>query len=144
MKNLLKVILIVFVALSATSCLTTMAVAASSSQKAMERGKYFGDDNAKMVLKTFQRISTYAALATTGSGDVACVIADFGEYYDGLSLEGRFIKKGTYSYTTPNGTNKTVLVYLYRPDRKRLERYTEEFLKKKEPVVVDVPVFRSI
>ena len=143
MKSLVKIILLTFLACSATSCFTMMALA-SASLKAKARGDAFGDEEAPMVLKTFHRVAGYAALATTGSGDIVCVIADFGEYYDGLTLEGRFIKKGTYSYITTKGANKTVLVYLYRPDRKKLEGYADDFIRNQTPNVVDNPSYISI
>ena len=121
-----------------------MLALSAAADKAKERGDAFGDDEAPMVLRTFQRVAGYAALATTGSGDVVCVIADFGEYYDGLSIDGRFIRKGTYSYITTNGANKTVLVYLYKPQRKTLEGYADNFVRNQKPIVADNPSVISI
>lgn len=143
MKTAIKFILLLALTLSSTSCLTMMALSAASA-KARIQGDDFGKDQAKMVLKTFQRITNYAALATTGSGDVVCVIADFGEYYDGLELDGRFIKKGTYSYKTTSGAQKTALAYLYWPDRKNLDEYSEAFLRNNDAIVVDTPILHSI
>ena len=54
-------------------------------------GADFGYQEADMYLKTIQRVSEYAALATTGRGDVVCVVANFGEYYDGKILSGKQI-----------------------------------------------------
>lgn len=138
MKTVFRIILLVLLACSTTSCLTMMALAAASD-KAIERGDEFGRDNADMVLKTFQRVAGYAALATTGSGDIACVIADFGQYYDGLVLDGRFIRKGTYSYVTTGGAKRTVLVYLYKPHKKDLESYANDFVRNQKPVVAENP-----
>ena len=143
MKTVFRIILLVFLACSTTSCFTMMAVAAASS-RAKARGDAFGKEDAAMVLRTFQRVAGYAALATTGSGDVVCVIADFGQYYDGLTLDGRFLKKGTYSYITTGGSNKTVLVYLFKPDRDELEDYADDFVRNQKPVVVDNPSAISI
>ena len=143
MKIVFRIILILLLACSTTSCLTMMALSAASS-KAKEMGDELGKDDASMELRTFQRVAGYAALASTGRGDVVCVIADFGQYYDGLILDGRFIKKGTYSYTTTGGANKTVLVYLYRPNRKSLEGYADDFIRNQKPVVADNPSVISI
>ena len=142
MKKLLKIILLAVLACSTTSCFTMMALASASS-KAKARGDAFGDKEASMVLRTFQRVAGYAALATTGSGDIACVIADFGQYYDGLTLEGRFIRKGTYSYVTTGGANRTVLVYLYKPHRKSLESYADDFVRNQKPIIADTPSYIS-
>lgn len=143
MKTVFRIILFVFLACSTTSCLTMMALAAASG-KAKARGDAFGEEDASMVLKTFQRVAGYAALATTGSGDVVCVIADFEQYYDGLVLDGRFIRKGTYSYVTTGGANRTVLVYLYKPHKKTLESYANDFLRNQKPIVADNPSVISI
>ena len=114
-----------------------MAIEASNAAKA--RGDALGKNEASMSLRTFQRVAGYAALATTGKGDVVCVIADFREYYDGLVISGYFIKKGTYSYVTTRGANKTVLVYVYKPHKTRLEAYADDFIRNQEPIVVDTP-----
>lgn len=136
MKRLLRIILLAFLACSTTSCFTMLALASASS-KAKARGDALGESDATMELKTFQRVAQYAALASTGRGDVVCVIADFGQYYDGLILDGRFIRKGTYSYTTTGGANKTVLVYLYRPDRKSLDGYADDFVRSQKSIVAE-------
>ena len=118
--------------LPTTSCFTMMAVAAATSGSSE-----LGSERMNTTVKTFQRIAGPAAMATTKDGDTICVIADFDEYYDGMTLEGKFYRRGTYSYVTTSGINKTVLVYLYGPDRKKLESYTEQFLSEKQNIVVD-------
>ena len=143
MNTVYRIILFVLLACSTTSCFTMMALAAASD-KAKARGDAFGKEDAPMVLKTFQRVAGFAALATTGSGDVVCVIADFGQYYDGLTLEGRFIRKGTYSYMTTSGANKTVLVYIYKPHIRTLEAYADDFVRNQKPIVADNPSVISI
>lgn len=75
--------------------------------------------------------------ATTGKGDVVCVVAKMDDYYDGMVISGRFTKKGTYSYTASSGANRTVLVYVYEKDREELEKYVEDFLKESPNVIVD-------
>lgn len=115
-----------------TSCFTMMAVAAATSGSSK-----LGSERMNTTVKTFQRIAGPVAMATTEDGDVVCVVADFGEYYDGMTLDGKFYRRGTYSYVTTSGINRTVLVYLYGPDRKKLESYAEQFLKEKHSIVVD-------
>ena len=134
MKRIIHVILLLALALSTTSCFTMMALAAASSDESKNQ---LGYEWMETSVKTFQRVAAYAALATTSSGDVICVVADFGEYYDGLIKDGFFKKKGTYSYITTSGANKTVLVYVYKKDLKKLENYADELQKKKESVVID-------
>ena len=136
MKSALRLVLFVLFAISVSSCFTIYAI--SRSQRiAREQGKYFGSDSPDMDLKTFQRIAGHAALATTGKGDVVCVVAKMDDYYDGMVISGRFTKKGTYSYTASSGANRTVLVYVYEKDREELEKYVEDFLKENPNVIVD-------
>lgn len=138
MKVFVRIALFIILSMATTSCFTMLAV--SQAQKAArEQGKHFGEEKADMVLKTFQIISGYAALATTGKGDVVCVIAKFNEYYDGMTVSGRFLKKGTYSYISSNGANRTVLVYMLEQDKDELEKYVEDFLNKNPEVTVDTP-----
>ena len=144
MKAFFRIILIYLLAVSVSSCLTMLAIASSSRAKAQVQGAEFGEDKATMELRTFQRISQYAALAYTGNGDVVCVIDDFGDYYDGMKVFDMFIKEGTYSYLTASGANKTVLVYSRKKNRKALESYIRGFLKEKPAVVVDNPSVMSV
>ena len=109
-----------------------MAVAAATSGSSE-----LGSERMNTTVKTFQRVAGPVAMATTKDGDTVCVIADFDEYYDGMTLEGKFYRKGTYSYVTTSGINKTVLVYLYGRDKKKLESYAEQSLKEKHSIVVD-------
>ena len=133
MKKIITLcISIVVVICSCTSCFTMMAVAAATSGSSK-----LGSERMNTTVKTFQRIAGPVAMATTENGDVVCVVADFSEYYDGMTLKGKFYRRGTYSYVTTSGINKTVLVYLYGLDRKKLESYTEQFLKEKQKIVVD-------
>lgn len=125
------VISLIVVLFTCTSCFTMMVLASASGSPKL------GSNRMKTEVKAFQRIAGPAALATTSNGDVICVIADFGEYYDGIKLEGTFYRKGTYSYVNTNGANRTVLVYIYGPDKKKLESYTEQFLKEKQKIIVD-------
>ncbi len=143
MKSLLRIFLFVILTLSATSCFTIMAIS-RSQRVAREQGKYFGDEKARMDLKTFQRISGYSALAMTGSGDVVCIIAKMDEYYDGMTISGRWLKMGTYSYTSSSGARRTVLVYLLEDDKDDLESYVEDFLKNNPDAIVDVHAGASI
>ena len=132
MKQLFHIVLLLALAFSMTSCFTMMAVAAATSGSSK-----LGSDRMNTTIKTFQRVSGPVAMATTKDGDTVCVIADFDEYYDGMMLEGKFYRKGTYSYITTSGINKTVLVYLYGKDKKKLESYAEQFIKEKHSIVVD-------
>ena len=133
MKRIITLCISLFVVLcSCTSCFTMLAVSAATSGSPK-----LGSERLRTTAKTFQRVAGPAALATTSNGDIICIIADFNEYYDGLTLHGTFHRKGTYSYVTTSGANRTVLVYLYGPDRKKLESYTEQFLKEKQKVIVD-------
>lgn len=133
MKRIITLVIsIVVVICSCTSCFTMMAVAAATSGSSK-----LGSERMNTTVKTFQRLAGPVAMATTEDGDVVCVVADFGEYYDGMTLKGKFYRRGTYPYVTTSGINKTVLVYLYGPDRKKLESYTEQFLSEKQNIVVD-------
>ena len=87
----------------------TLSVIAGVNQAKEERrilGYDFGAQTADMQLKTFQKIGDHSALATTGRGDVVCVVAYWGQYYEGMTLSGKFIREGTYSYENLNGTNR--------------------------------------
>ena len=132
MKRLFHIVLLLALAFSTTSCFTMMAVAAATSGSSE-----LGSERMNTTVKTFQRVAGPVAMATTKDGDTVCVIADFDEYYDGMTLEGKFYRKGTYSYVTTSGINKTVLVYLYGRDKKKLESYAEQSLKEKHSIVVD-------
>ena len=139
MKRLFHIVLLLALAFSTTSCFTMMAVAAATSGSSE-----LGSERMNTTVKTFQRVAGPVAMATTKDGDTVCVIADFDEYYDGMTLEGKFYRKGTYSYVTTSGINRTVLVYLYGPDRKKLESYTEQFLSEKQNIVVDDSKSRTV
>ena len=140
MKRIITIVASLIIALcSCTSCFTMMAVAAATSGSSK-----LGSERMNTTVKTFQRLAGPVAMATTEDGDVVCVVADFDEYYDGMTLEGKFYRKGTYSYVTTSGINKTVLVYLYGPDRKKLESYTEQFLSEKQNIVVDDSKSRTV
>lgn len=130
---------LVVVICSCTSCFTMMAVAAATSGSSK-----LGSERMNTTVKTFQRLAGPVAMATTEDGDVVCIVADFSEYYDGMTLKGKFYRKGTYPYVTTSGINKTVLVYLYGPDRKKLESYTEQFLSEKQNIVVDDSKSRTV
>lgn len=133
MKRIITLtISLVVVICSCTSCFTMMAVAAATSGSSK-----LGSERMNTTVKTFQRLAGPVAMATTEDGDVVCVVADFGEYYDGMTLKGKFYRRGTYPYVTTSGINKTVLVYLYGRDKKKLESYAEQFLKEKHSIVVD-------
>lgn len=86
---------------------------AAAAVKPIEGEYEFGSDNTDMVLKTLQRVAGYAAWTTTGSGVIACVIADFGQYNDGLVLDGRFIRIGTYSFI--GELNRIKYTWFYDP-----------------------------
>ena len=129
-------ITLLFLMLCCTSCFTFMQLA-SVSKNNQVLGKDFGKDIASMELTTFQKISDFAALSTTGKGDVVCVLADFEGYYDGQKLSGQFVKKGVFSYSTPLGVEKHVLIYARKKDLRRLESKFEQFLEEKPEVVVD-------
>jgi len=101
-------------------------LAEGERQAGQERRYYgyeFGNTIADMRLTTIQRLSRNAALATTGSGKVVCLVAAFGEYYDGMVISGEFVRNGTYTYETINGANKEVLVYVYKPAYGLLKEY---------------------
>lgn len=140
MKRIITLaISLVVVICSCTSCFTMMAVAAATSGSSK-----LGRERMNTTVKTFQRLAGPVAMATTEDGDVVCVVADFSEYYDGMTLKGKFYRKGTYSYVTTSGINRTVLVYLYGPDRKKLESYAEQFLSEKQNIVVDDSKSRTV
>ncbi len=128
MKRLIRIFLLLALAVSASSCFTMMAIA-SSGKKTLKKGDELGKDSARMELKMIQRIADNAALATTGNGDLVCVFAVFEEYYDGLVLSGRFTKQGSYTFKDSRGASRTVLVYTYDRDKKKLKSYVENFLK---------------
>lgn len=134
-RNLLITFSLICALICCSSCFTLMTLA-SIDKENVATGKDFGKKEARLELTTFQKIANYAALASTGSGEVVCLIADFGEYYDGMKLSGRFIGQGTYSYTTVSGVQKHVLVYVYKQDIERLQAIVDEFMKEKPKVVV--------
>lgn len=139
MRKLIHIVLILALAFSTTSCFTMMAVAAATSGSSK-----LGSERIRTTIKTFQRVAGPVAMATTKEGDTVCVIADFDEYYDGMTLEGKFYRKGTYSYVTTSGINRTVLVYLYGRDKKKLESYAEQFLKENHNIVVDDSMIKVV
>ncbi len=135
MKRIITITVSLIIAIcSCTSCFTMMALAAANNT---EQQNALGKDKAFFELTTFQKISPYAALATTAHGDVVCVIAKFDRYYDGLLIKGDFICQGTYTYNSIRGAERNVLVYAYKKDMKDLQSIIEQFLKEKPHVVVD-------
>ena len=142
MKRIIAIAVSLIIAIfSCTSCFTMMAIA---SANATDKGNDLGKEKASFVLTTFQKVSPYAALATTKRGDVVCVIAKFDRYYDGLVLRDKFICKGTYTYTSIGGAERNVLVYAYKQDMKDLQSVIEQFLKEKPKVVVDDKNYMTI
>ena len=129
MKRFLHITILLFITICCTSCFTLMTIAAIDHQNRVELGADLGKKEAFFKLTTFQKISDYAALATTGAGEVVCVIANFDNYYDGLRLSGRFVCQGTYSYVTITGVQKYVLVYVFKRDLDTLKGKVEQFLK---------------
>lgn len=134
MRKIFNIILLLALTFSLSSCFTMMALAASADASRAKLGNKW----MKTSVKTLQRITSCAALATTKEGDIICLVTDFSkEYYDGLTRSGYFKRKGTLSYISTSGANKTVLVYVFKKDLKKLEKYADELQKKNEKIVVD-------
>lgn len=137
MKRLLVILSLFFTLLCCLSCITLMTVA-SIDRANVSLGRGLGKRSPRLELKTFQRLSDYAALATTGSGAIICIGADFRNfYYDGMVLSGRFVRAGTFTYRTILGTEKTVLCYMYRRHVRRLAAQWDRFLEEYRDTVVD-------
>ena len=133
MKRIIAIVIgFMIILCSCTSCFTMMAIAVNTEQMSA-----LGKDKAFFEMTTFQKISPYAALASTAHGDVVCVIAKFDPYYDGMHINGSFVCKGTYTYYSVYGTERNVLVYAYKKDMKDLQSIIEQFMKDKPNVVVD-------
>lgn len=116
MKRLVLLIFCGFVMLNTmTSCLTLSVIAGVRQAKAerMIVGSDFGAQTAEMQLRLFQRVSEHAALASTGKGEVVCVVSySVGDYYDGKKIAGKYLRSGTYVYEAVSGARKEVLVYV--------------------------------
>ena len=124
MKKIVLILFFALIGLTSSSCLTLALLPVLGEEDAeVEMGSDFGKRKAKMKLKTFQRVDKNAALATTGNGDVVCVVAVFGEYYDGMVISGTFLRHGTYSYISTKGANKEVLTYVYKKHYRQLSSY---------------------
>ncbi len=134
MKRFFGFVFSIIVLLGSMSSCVTMSLISAHKQAKTERiitGSDFGAQTAEMQLRLFQRVSEYAALATTGRGEVVCVVSfSVKEYYDGKSISGKYIRNGTYNYEAVSGAYKQVLIYVDKTGYEFLEQHAKQALQR--------------
>ena len=121
MRTIIKIWVCVFVVLLCTSCVTAMII--SSEQKRTN------NLDRKIVLlngRTAQRINRHSALMITSRNDVVCVISTFSDYYDGMTIKGRFRRCGTYEYRFSDGAIHYAPIFVRVKDYKKFAIIAEE------------------
>lgn len=76
--------------------------------------------------KTLQMINRHSALMVTDKNDVVCIITDFDDYYDGMTIRGRYRRWGTYEYLSIDGVIHRVPIFVREKDYQKFAIIAEE------------------
>ena len=131
LKLLLRFLACSFLVFSCTSCITSLIV---SSQK-----RQINNINRRSVSltgKTIQMINRHAALMVTDQNDVVCIICDFDDYFDGMTIRGRFHRFGTYEYQLSDRIIHYAPIFVWERDYRKYMSLAEE-LDAKKPLSED-------
>lgn len=128
MRSLLRAIILILAVLVCSSCITMMV---TSSKK-----KQTNNLDRKVVSitgKTVQRVGRQSALVLTDKNDVVCVIDDFGDYYDGMRIKGRYRRHGTFEYVFSDGARRFAPIFVRSKDYDKYMIIAEELGASREP-----------
>ena len=117
-SRLLTCLLLVF---TCTSCITSHIVSSQRSQ--------INNINRKTVRltgKTVQMVNRHAALMVTDNNDVVCIVCDFDDYFDGMTIRGRFHRFGTYEYQSSDRTIHYAPIFVWEKDYRKYVLLAEE------------------
>ena len=62
----------------------------------------------------------------TDKNDVVCIVYDFEEYYDGMTIKGQFHRCGTYEYLFSDGTIHYAPIFVREKDFRKYRIIAEE------------------
>ena len=116
--RLLTCLLIVF---SCASCITSRIVASQKKQT-----NNINKKSVRLSGKTVQIINRHSALVVTDKNDVVCIIFDFDDYYDGMTIKGRFRRYGTYEYLFSDRTIHYAPIFVREKDYRKYKIIAEE------------------
>jgi hypothetical protein len=71
-------------------------------------------------------INRHSALVVTDKNDVVCIIYDFDDYYDGMTIKGRFRRYGTYEYLFSDRTIHYAPIFIREKDYRKYKIIAEE------------------
>ena len=71
-------------------------------------------------------INRHGALMVTDKNDVVCIVYDFDEYYDGMTIKGHFHRCGTYEYLFSDGTIHYAPIFVREKDYRKYKIIAEE------------------
>ena len=121
MKRFIRILACLLVAILSTSCITSAIV--SHSRKQVNN---IDKKSVRLHGKTLQMINRHSALMVTGKNDVVCIITDFDDYYDGMTIKGRFRRWGTYEYLSFDGTIHRAPIFVREKDYQKYAIIAEE------------------
>ena len=81
-------------------------------------------------------INRHAALMVTDQNDVVCIICDFDDYFDGMTIRGRFHRFGTYEYQLSDRIIHYAPIFVWERDYRKYMSLAEE-LDAKKPLSED-------
>lgn len=121
MKSFFRVITCLLVLFSFSSCITSKIVS-----NAKKQANNINKKSVRLTGKTVQMINRHGALMVTDNNDIVCIVYDFDEYYDGMKINGRFHRCGTYEYLFSDGTFHYAPVFVREKDYRKFKIIAEE------------------
>lgn len=120
-KSALRILACLLAAILCSSCITSAIVSHSKKQV-----NNIGRKSARLHGKTLQMINRHSALMVTDKNDVVCIITDFDDYYDGMTIRGHFRRWGTYEYLSVDGAIHRVPIFVREKDYQKYAIIAEE------------------
>jgi hypothetical protein len=121
MKSTLRILVYLLVAILSTSCITSAIVSHSKKQV-----NNIGRKSVRLHGKTLQMINRHSALMVTDKNDVICIVTDFDDYYDGMTIKGRYRRWGTYEYLSIDRTIHRAPIFVREKDYHKYAIIAEE------------------
>lgn len=126
MKNVIRILVCLLVVWACTSCISAAAVSHSKKQV-----NNLDKKTVTLTGKTFQRINRHSVLMVTDKNDVVCIITDFEDYHNGMTIKGRFRRLGTYEYLAFDRRIHHVPIFVLKKDYRKYKIIAEELGAKK-------------
>ena len=121
LRSIIRLLTCLLVVISSTSCVTSKIV---SHQK--KQTNNINKKTVRLTGKTVQLINRHAALVVTDKNDVVCIIRDFDDYYDGMSIKGRFHRCGSFEYLFSDGSLHYAPIFVREGDYRKYKIIAEE------------------